>query len=272
MVSFASTYDDLHIKEACPVARLGLARKAERKEQMLQQQQEGTAWLWSKASDHDVVNYVLTGNQRAFEVLVDRYHDPLFRYSQRLLHDHEQTEDVLQFVFLQLYLALPTMIVQKPLKAWLFRVAYNRCIDELRRRRRTRLVAFSTLEQEGENEENSFLESIADPCPLPEEVVIQSDVHHHLKQALETLSPKHRAIISLYYFKQLTFAEIGIILHMPTSTVKTYCYRSLPKLRALLLMQTDVHLASQTFSHNVIQLTNTSVDLSAALFQKEHLS
>jgi RNA polymerase sigma factor (sigma-70 family) len=239
---------------------------------MLQQQQEGTAWLWSKASDHDVVNYVLTGNQRAFEVLVDRYHDPLFRYSRRFLNDHEQIEDVLQFVFLQLYLALPTLVSRQSLKAWLFRVAHNRCVDELRSRRRTRLVAFSTLEQEGENEENSFLESIADPCPLPEEVVMRSDVHHHLKQALETLSPKHRAIISLYYFKQLTFAEIGIILHMPTSTVKTYCYRSLPKLRALLLTQTDVRLASQIFSHNVMQLTDIPVDLRAASFQKEHLS
>lgn len=239
---------------------------------MLQPQQEGTPWLWSAASDHDVVNYVLTGNQRAFEVLVDRYHDPLFRYSQRLLHDHEQIEDVLQFVFLQLYLSLPTIIVQKQLKAWLFRVAYNRCVDELRRRRLTRLVAFSTLEQEGENEENSLLESIADPCPLPEEVVIQSDVHHHLQQALDALSPKYRSIIYWHYFRQLTFAEIGIILHMPTSTVKTYCYRSLPKLRALLLTQKDVRLASQTFSHNVIQLTNTSVDLSAVSSQKEHLS
>ena len=202
---------------------------------MLQQQQEDTTW--SEAPDYEVVNGVLTGNQRAFEVLVERYHDPLLRYSQRLLGGHEQSEDVLQFVFLQLYLSLPTLVERKPLKPWLFRVAYNRCIDELRRRVRSRLVTFSTVEQEGENGESSHLENIVDSCPLPEEVVIRSDVYHHLQQALDALSPQYRSIVYLHYFRQLTFAEIGIILHMQPSTVKTYCNRSLPRLRTVLLKQ-----------------------------------
>ncbi|HEY4389142.1 MAG TPA: sigma-70 family RNA polymerase sigma factor [Ktedonobacteraceae bacterium] len=173
-------------------------------------------------------------------MLVDRYRNPLFHYSRRLLNDHEQIEDILQFVFLQLYLSLPTLMLHKPLKAWLFRVARNRCIDELRRRGKHRLVAFSTLEQEGENKEILLLESIVDPYPLPEEIVMRSDMYHSLQHALDMISPRGRSIIYWHYFRDLTFAEVGIILHVPTSIVKTSYYRSLPRLRAILLTQEDV--------------------------------
>lgn len=85
-----------------------------------------------------LVGQALAGDQDAFEVLVHRYQQQLVGLIQGLLKDHDQSDDVLQQVYLQLYLSLPILFRNVSLKGWLFRVARNRCLDELRKRRRRR--------------------------------------------------------------------------------------------------------------------------------------
>jgi len=97
-------------------------------------------------------------------------------------------------------------------------------------------VLFSTLEWEDEEaEEQSRIAAIPDTDPLPEEVVETNDQYGSLHQAIAALPPKFRSIVLLHCFRQLTFTEIGHQLHMPTSTVKIYYYRSLPHLRRALV-------------------------------------
>ena len=98
--------------------------------------------------DSVLVERARAGDEQAFEDLVGRYHGPLLRYIRGFLNDDEQAYDVLQFVFLQLYSSLATLLSDVSPKAWLFQVARNRCLDELRMRRRRRVVYFSELEFE----------------------------------------------------------------------------------------------------------------------------
>jgi len=149
---------------------------------------------------------------------------------------------VLQHVFLQLYVSLPVLLRNVSLKDWLFQVARNRCLDELRKRRRRAEILFSTLEWKYSEEELSPVEAIPDPEPLPEEVAERSDLQCSLQQALFSLSPKCRSIVGLHCFRQLSFAEIARVLNIPRNTVKTYYYRSLPRLRSALM--SNVHLVS----------------------------
>lgn len=181
-----------------------------------------------------LVEQALAGDQCAFEFLVNRYHQPLVRYIQGFLKDNDQSYDVLQHVYLQLYLSLPRLLRNVSLKAWLFQVARNRSLDELRKRRRKAEVPFSTLEREDGEEELSPLEAIADAEPLSEEMIERIELQGLLHAAIVSLPPTLRSIVHLHCFKQLTFAEIGQALHMPEATVKTYFYRSLPRLRSAL--------------------------------------
>jgi len=194
--------------------------------------------------DGVLVGQAQAGDQRAFELLVRRYHCPLVSYIQGFLKDSEEVSDVLQQVFLQLHLSLPILLTHVSLKAWLFRVAHNRCVDELRRRRRRVEVPFSTLAWEDKEEELSPLEAIPDPAPLPEEVAERIDLYCSLQEAIASLPPKFRPILHLRCFRQLSFSEIGRTLKMPEPTVKACFYRSLPGLRRALASSTHFAAAS----------------------------
>jgi len=142
---------------------------------------------------------------------------------------------VLQHVFLQLYVSLPVLLRNVSLRSWLFQVARNRCLDELRKRRRRAEILFSTLEWKYREEELSPIEAIPDPEPLPEEVAERIDLQYSLQQAMFSLSPKCRSIVRLHCFRQLSFSEVARRLNIPENTVKTYYYRSLPRLRRALM-------------------------------------
>src|SRR5690349_1055487 len=84
--------------------------------------------------DGDLVKQAQSGNKVAFETLVERYYIPLHRFIARYFGDYDQRCDVLHQVLIQLYLSLPDLRTDGTIQAWLFRVARNRCVDELRHR------------------------------------------------------------------------------------------------------------------------------------------
>jgi RNA polymerase sigma factor (sigma-70 family) len=214
---------------------LVLTGAPERKKAMLNPQPQQYSILQRReVPDGILVGQALAGDQCAFEFLVNRYHHQLVSYIRGFLNDNDQIYDVLQHVYLQLYLSLPILLRSGSLKAWLFQVARNRCLDELRKRRRRPEVPFSTIEREDGEEGLSPLEAIPDPEPLPEEITERSELHGSLHAAIVSLPPKFRSIVHLHCFRQLTFAEIGRTLKMPETTVKIYFYRSLPRLRRAL--------------------------------------
>ncbi|HET8911726.1 MAG TPA: RNA polymerase sigma factor [Ktedonobacteraceae bacterium] len=196
----------------------------------------------AKTQNHEITDGVLAqqtlaGDQQAFEVLVQRYSAPLFNFICHFLGDYDQACDVSQQVFLQLYISLPTLRTGEPLKAWLFQVARNRCLDELRRKR---AIHFSELESMNDEDELSPLASMPDPSPLPDELAERHDVQQRLQGAINSLPPKFRSVVLLRYAGQLSFSEIGKALSMPEATAKTYFQRAKPLLRNALAGQLQV--------------------------------
>ncbi|TMB87071.1 MAG: sigma-70 family RNA polymerase sigma factor, partial [Chloroflexi bacterium] len=150
------------------------------------------------------------------------------------LGDYDQACDISQQVFLQLYISLPMLRTGNPLKAWLFQVARNRCLDELRRKH---AIHFSELESASDEDDLSPLASMPDTSPLPEELAEHHDLQECLQRAIEALPPKFRSVVLLRYAGQLSFSEIGQVLAMPEATAKTYFQRAKPLLRNALSPQ-----------------------------------
>ncbi len=221
----------------------------------MQQSRPGTT-PGPEVPDGVLVGQALAGDERAFATLVDRYQDPLLGYIRGMLKGGEQSSDVLQQVLLQLYISLPTINTHMRLKGWLFRVAHNRCIDELRKRNRRNEVCFSTLEWERTEEELSRVERIADSQPLPEEVAVQQELHDRLRRAIDVLPPTFRRVVHLRCWRNLSFAEIGHLLKMPETTAKTYFYRARPLLGAALATSVQSASTSKKVVKNQVRFTS----------------
>jgi RNA polymerase sigma-70 factor (ECF subfamily) len=194
----------------------------------------------TEISDKMLIEQSLAGDQDAFENLVRRYSGTLFDFICSYLGDYDSACDVLQHVLLQLYLCLPKLLGNmsgfrrhESLKAWLFRVAWNRCTDV---RRRKRLLLFSELDVAGNEDLRQQVNATPDNCPLPEEIAEQRDLQRMLQKAIELLPSKYRPVVYLRYTKEMTFEAIGHQLHMPESTAKTYFQHARPLLRATLNM------------------------------------
>ena len=182
-------------------------------------------------TDGVLAQQTLAGDEEAFAQLVQRYSNTLFNFICRFLNDYDAASDILQQVFTQLYISLPKLRTGEPLKAWLFQVARNRCLDELRRKR---VLHFSELQAASDDDELSPLAIIPDTSPLPEEVAEHHDLQDILQHAISGLPPKFRAVVLLRYTSQLSFSEIGQALQMPEATAKTYFQRAKPLLRTAL--------------------------------------
>jgi RNA polymerase sigma factor (sigma-70 family) len=183
-------------------------------------------------TDGLLAQQALEGDEASFERLVQRYSPHLFNYIIHMLGNYDQACDVLQQVFLQLYISLATLNQQGSFKGWLYHVAHNRCIDELRHKR---VTYFSEISANGENDDcETILTVLVDPAPQPEEMLERREIQRLMRQVIRELPLRFRAVVALRYTKQLTFSEIGARLHMPEATAKTYFQRAKPLLRQAL--------------------------------------
>jgi RNA polymerase sigma-70 factor (ECF subfamily) len=204
--------------------------------------QQGKDINYSQESDASLIDQAFLGDHAAFEHLVSRHSPTLFAFVRR--HTSEgQVEDIVQSVFLQLYLSLPQLYQNlsytrsaTPLRSWLLRVAANRCIDEGRRKHPLHFSDIRSMgfEANDAQEDSSPEENIVDPSPLPEEEAERQDLQSALRTAIAALPVKFRNIVLLRYTEELTFKEISSRLQMPENTVRTYFRRARPLLRASL--------------------------------------
>jgi RNA polymerase sigma factor (sigma-70 family) len=197
---------------------------------------------YRQESDGSLIDRATLGDQAAFEHLVSRYSPSLLAFVRRHISE-EQVEDIVQSVFLQLYLSLPQLSQNfsyrrsvMPLRPWLFRVAANRCIDEGRRKHPLHFSDVRSMVSSANDmqEDASPEESLVDPSPLPEEEAERQGLQLALRSAIEALPGKFRSIVWLRYTEELTFKEIGHRLQMPENAVRTYFRRARPLLRASL--------------------------------------
>ena len=191
-----------------------------------------------ETSDAVLVQQAFNGDQEAFELLVRRYQQSLFGLIYHYVGEYHETEDVLQQVWLQLYLSLATLRPNAQIKPWLFTVARNRSLDFLRHKHvlSKRLLFFCEAEARFEEDEVSFLEAIPDTSPTPEEQAELHDLQREIQHAIRTLPHLYRPVVWHFYTGQLNYTEIGRILDRPDSTVKTHFNRAKPFLRATVVI------------------------------------
>ena len=151
--------------------------------------------------------------QLSFTQLVEAYQKPLLNLCYMYLRDRTQAEDAVQEAFLKAYRALPTFRGDSSAKTWLTRIAINVCRDMQRSSWFTRLNRFVT------------------PDDLPERAAEESPEAAELADAVMRLPARHREVILLYYYQNLTMPEIAGVLGVNASSVSRRLKAACAKLR-----------------------------------------
>lgn len=183
----------------------------------------------AEADDQALVARCRRGEIAAFEPLVERYRERVWRLANSYVRDREEAWDVAQEAFVRAWQALPSFRGQSAFYTWLFRIVVNVATDRVRARA-ARGRAFGTEPVPEEEWERVM----TDPAAAPDDAATRSEERARLRQALAALPEHHRAIIMLSDLEGLSYREIAEVLDIPMGTVMSRLHNARRRLRQLL--------------------------------------
>lgn len=167
-------------------------------------------------TDEELVKDIQGGDVLAYEELVKRYQRGLYAFVMRFLHDEAASFDVVQSSLIKVYEVIDRIDTRRKFSTFVFEIAKNAAISELRRKKTH--VSLEEIVDLGEEE--SFIEEL-----------YRTDLGSQVREFVRRLPPKYRTVITLYYFDDLSYEEIGKRLHLSINTVRTHLKRAKEQLR-----------------------------------------
>jgi RNA polymerase sigma-70 factor, ECF subfamily len=184
---------------------------------------------------------VREGDTQAFEALVDKYKQPVFALIYRTLHDAAEAEDVAQHVFVQVYKSARRYRVTARFSTWLFTIARNLCLNELRRRSRH---PADSLDETAPGDEDQPLRQIQDVRSVPPpDLVLRRELEQKVDEAIAALPENQRTALLLCREDELSYEAIAAVLGCSLSATKSLIHRA----RETLKQQLKPYLESGTW-------------------------
>jgi len=166
--------------------------------------------------DVALVNALKSGNTNAFRFLVDKYRNLVWHMVLRMTNRQEDAEDLCQEIFIRVFKQVDKYRGDAKLSTWIGSIAYNACIDNLRKKKREVLSSAGSIE--------SIDLARADVAPLLGNIdrgAITKLVH----RIIEKMPLHYRTVITLFHLEEFSYREIEEITGMPEGTVKSYLSR-----------------------------------------------
>jgi RNA polymerase sigma-70 factor (ECF subfamily) len=179
------------------------------------------------ADDRRLIADCLKGQTAAFGELVSRYQDRLYNTVFRLVDNAEDAQDVVQDAFLNAYQALDHFKGDAQFFTWLYRIAVNTAISLRRKRRLTLRIQRNPDEAGHEPTDDSEFSR-------PGQALERLEQERWIQQALNRLSPEHRAVLILKDLEDHKYETIAEILNVPIGTIRSRLHRARLELRSLL--------------------------------------
>ena len=183
-----------------------------------------------RADENDLLRALQDGDNDAFVLLMQRLESPLRRYVRRLIGDSDAEDDIVQDVFFSLYRKSDRIDARRGLRPYLFRMARNRCYDELRRQGRFQSVS---LDEEPEGHSFSLAETLPDPAEPTDELAHWLFIQLVVREAMEKLPENQRQALILYAEEQMSYAEIAVATNTNPGTVRSRLSHARRTLRRL---------------------------------------
>lgn len=181
-------------------------------------------------SDHALLAATRAGDETAFAEIVRRYRNQITNYIYRMTNDYDGAVDLAQETFVRVYGAMQRYRTDYAFSTYIYRIATNLAISELRKRKRRRLVSLTALF--GERAETGTCEfDPPDVQPLQDITLIERERRTAIASAIATLPEKYRAPLVLRDVEGKSYQEIACILEMSEGTIKSRISRARSFLR-----------------------------------------
>ncbi|GMO12676.1 MULTISPECIES: sigma-70 family RNA polymerase sigma factor [Bradyrhizobium] len=172
-------------------------------------------------SDDMLLESIADGNRTSMHILYCRHNVRVYRFILRIVRDATAAEDLVSQVFLDVWRTAGQFQGRSQVSTWLLSIARFKALTAMRQRR------FEDIDQED-------VRQIPDDSDTPETSLDRSDTSAILRACVQKLSPAHREIITLVYYHEKSVEEVGQIIGIPQSTVKTRMFYARKQLAELL--------------------------------------
>ncbi|MFA6513937.1 MAG: sigma-70 family RNA polymerase sigma factor [Patescibacteria group bacterium] len=178
-------------------------------------------------TDEELVNIILE-NQNTFSCVVNRYKDKLLRYIRRISSSNlEDAEDILQNIFIKVYLNLNEFDGSLKFSSWIYRIAHNEVIDNYRKKKaRPQLIDIDI--------KDSQIKELAGDTNIIEEIS-RLELKQNISAAIDELDLKYQEIIILKYIEEKDYQEISDIIKKPLGTVASRMNKAKAELKKILV-------------------------------------
>jgi len=180
-------------------------------------------------NDQILINQIVEGDTNSFTILVDRYKDLVFTLALRMLKNREEAEEVAQDTFIKTYKSLDTFKGDSKFSTWIYRVAYNSCLDRIKKNKKH-------LNDVEINEFTAHQVIVIDNTLDTLEIVEQKEA---IQRCINFLPSEESFLLTLYYFDDLSLDEISKIVGMTSNAIKVKLFRSRKKLATILKSQLE---------------------------------
>ncbi len=189
---------------------------------------------FTQLTDQEVVAQARAGREKAYRELIGRYQRPVMSIIYRLVRDRELAEDLAQETFIKVLNAIDRYDPKLKFSSWIFKIAHNTAIDQLRKRELDTLsIDGSPHAQTQEAIEASTIVPVSHE-ESPEAYTASREIGQEIEKALARLRPEYRTAIVLWHVEGRPYDEIAEIMEVPLGTVKTYIHRARNELRKYL--------------------------------------
>lgn len=170
-----------------------------------------------------LIKRVQNGDLPAFNLIFDQWKDKIHRFAYRFLMDSDDANEITQKTFIKAYQKMDTLEEPGKFSPWIYRVANNLCLDELKRADRKKVDKVADWsEYVGENQS-------------PHKNLETSELSELLQKALMTLPDEQRVVVIMKQYEGFTFKEISEILQQSENTIKSRMYYGLKSMRNTLI-------------------------------------
>ena len=175
-------------------------------------------------NDQYYINLIIEGNTNAFRTLVDHYKDLVFSLALKMVKNREEAEEVAQDTFIKVFKSLSQYKGDSKFSTWVYKVAYNTCLDRLKKQKREQCVI--PINEYNVNQIKSIDNTL--------DALENEERKQTIQDCIQLLPSEDAFLLTLFYFEEQSLEDIAKVVNLTANNVKVKLFRSRKKLTTIL--------------------------------------